>query len=53
LLQYEPEASAKSHTARSKEKVSPELLKKIQAGLLDSDLTPPRVRAYFIAITQS
>jgi hypothetical protein len=47
------ESAVKNQTARPREKVSPELLKKIQAGLLDSDFTPPGVRAYFVAITRT
>ena len=38
--------------ARTKEKASPELVKKILAGLVDSDFTPPAVRAYYKAISQ-
>jgi hypothetical protein len=45
------EAAVRDKAARPKGKVSPELLKKMQAGLLDSDFTPPGVRAYFVAIT--
>jgi hypothetical protein len=38
--------------ARLKEPASPELVRRIIAGLLDSDFTPPGVRAYYIATTQ-
>lgn len=33
--------------ARQKQPTSPELVKRILAGLLDSDFTPPAVRAYY------
>jgi hypothetical protein len=46
------EAAIKAGTARPKEKASPELVKKIIAGLIDSDFTPPGVRAYYIAISR-
>jgi len=45
------EAAIKSGTARPKEKASPELVSRMQAGLLDSNFTPPGVRAYFVGIT--
>ena len=40
-------------TARLKEPATPDLVRRIAAGLIDSDFTPPGVRAYYIAITQS
>ena len=46
------EAAIKSGAARPKEKASPELVRRMQAGLIDSDFTPPGVRAYFVGITQ-
>lgn len=46
------ESSVKNGTARPKEKASPELVRKMQAGLIDSDFTPPGVRAYFVGIMQ-
>jgi hypothetical protein len=46
------EVAVENQTARPKEKASPELLRRMQAGLVDSEFTPPNVRAYFIAITQ-
>ena len=46
------EAAIKSGAARSKEKASPELVRRMQAGLVDSDFTPPGVRAYFVGMTQ-
>jgi hypothetical protein len=46
------EASVKNGKARPKEKASPELVSKMQAGLIDSEFTPPGVRAYFVGITQ-
>lgn len=45
------ETAVKNRTARPREKASPELLRRMQAALLDSDFTPPGVRAYFVAIT--
>jgi hypothetical protein len=46
------EAAVKNGKARPKEKASSELVKKMQAGLIDSDFTPPGVRAYYIGVTQ-
>jgi len=46
------EASVKKGTARPKEKASPELVRRLQAGLIDSEFTPPGVRAYYVGITQ-
>lgn len=39
--------------ARPKEKISPALLNRIVAGLVDSDFTPPEVRRFYIAISNS
>jgi hypothetical protein len=46
------EAAVRNGTARPKEKASPELVKRMIAGLIDSDFTPPAVRAYYIAISR-
>jgi hypothetical protein len=46
------EASVKCGRARPKSKASPELVRRMQAGLVDSEFTPPGVRAYFVGITQ-
>jgi hypothetical protein len=47
------EAAVRSGTARAKEKASPQLVSKMIAGLIDSDFTPPGVRAYYFAISQT
>ena len=46
------EAAIKSGAARAKEKASSDLVRKMQSGLIDSDFTPPGVRAYFVGITR-
>jgi len=46
------EAAVRAGTARPKEKATPELVSKMQAGLIESDFTLPGVRAYFIGITE-
>jgi hypothetical protein len=46
-------ACVKNGTARRKDKASPELVRRMQEGLVESDFTPPGVRAYFIGITRS
>jgi len=45
------EASVKAGKARPKEKASPELLRRMQAGLLDSEFTPPGVCAFYKALS--
>lgn len=45
-------AAVAAGKARAREKASPELVKKMLAGLVDSDFTPPAVRAYYKAISQ-
>jgi len=39
-------------TAKRREPVSPELLARVKAGLLDSDFTPNGVRHYFQSVTK-
>lgn len=46
------EEAIKSGAARAKEKASPDLVRRMQSGLIDSEFTPPGVRAYFIGITR-
>jgi hypothetical protein len=40
-------------SARPRDPVSPQLLKRIRAGLLDSDFTPNGIRAYYRLVTPS
>lgn len=47
------EAAVAAGIARPKEPASAELIRKILAGLIDSDFTPPVVLAYYKGITQS
>jgi hypothetical protein len=46
------EAAVTAGKARPKEQASPELIRKILAGLIDSDFTPPVVLAYYKGIAQ-
>lgn len=46
------EKAVQAGSARPKEKASPELVRKIVAGLRDSDFTPPAVLAYYKAISR-
>lgn len=43
----------RSGAAKPRDPVNPELLKRIRAGLLDSDFTPNGVRAYYRLVMQS
>jgi hypothetical protein len=41
-----------THSAKRREPVSPELLEKVRAGLVDSDFTPNGVRAYYKSVME-